>query len=97
MKTIDAFGRIRVDGGEASRARLIQVTPFVLGAFPEGDAEPYTLTLAEPYRVKGRMLTATLTSGELLEFQRASCGCQTPQNLRGPARQFVDRLVPAEA
>lgn len=97
--TIDAFGQLRLNGAATVRARIIQVTPIALVVFPEADPDgPFQVTLSEPARLRGRVMTATLADdGGTLEFQRAGCGCQTPSSLRGPASRFLARLQPAEA
>lgn len=99
MKKIDAFGKIKIDNGPIIRARVIEVTPMFLAAFPESDpAAPILITLSGPYRVKGRILTASTIGDGVIEFQRASCGCQTPSSLRGPASTFIATIPePAEA
>lgn len=95
--TIDAFGQLRVNGGPTIRARIIQVTPITLAVFPEASPEsPFQVTLSEPPRIRGRVMTAALADdGGTLEFQRAGCGCQTPSSLRGPAGRFLARLTVA--
>lgn len=100
MKVIDVFGQLRVDGQSRGRARLIEVDPTTFAAFSEHDpgGAPTMFTATARPRVRGRILTAELIGGGLLEFQRASCGCQTPNSLRGPRGQFVARVpAPAEA
>lgn len=96
MKMIDAFGDLRVDG-QRSRARLIQITPITYAAFSQDDPKtPLLLTATGPATVKGRVVTIELIGGGLAEFRRAGCGCQTPNNLRGPQARFL-AFVPAPA
>ena len=95
MKTVDAFGQMRIDSGDPVRARLIEVHRQLIAAFPESDPDtPTHLQGTAPYMLKGRKLSMELVGGGLLEFQRASCGCQTPNSLRAPRSRMLARLEP---
>jgi hypothetical protein len=98
MRQIDVFGTLRVDGQTRGRARLIEIDGTTMAAFHESDPDgaPTIFTTLTRPRLRGRLLSAELIGGGLLEFQKASCGCQTPTSLRGPQHQFTSR-VPAPA
>ena len=97
MKTIDAFGKLSIDDQPQSRARLIQIDSTSYAAFPEADPKvPVLITATAPARLHGRNLVIETIGGGMVRFQRASCGCQTPGSLRGPASRLL-ALVPAPA
>lgn len=97
-KRVDAFGNIQIGKGPAFRARLIQTSSTEFAVFPDAgtsDVLPTTVTFAEPPKIRGRNLTGTLLAEGPTDFlfQRASCGCQTPNQLRGPARRLLETLT----
>ena len=97
-KYIDAFGKMKLDGNALPRARLIQLRDsprsLTFAAFPEDDpTTPSVFIASSPPRLNGRNLAIDLADGSKLEFQRASCGCQTPSSLRGPQSRML-ALVP---
>jgi hypothetical protein len=94
---IDTFGNVQIGEGPAFRGRLIQSDATTFYLFPENGEAGQTLTFSAEPKKKGRLLQGTLTDESAFVFQRASCGCQTPTELRGPARKFIDTLIPANA
>lgn len=97
MSKIDVFGNVQIGEGPAFRGRLIQADATTFYVFPEGGVAGQTLTFSEEPKKKGRLLQGTLTDESAFNFQRASCGCQTPTELRGPARKFIETLALADA
>lgn len=93
---IDTFGNAQIGGSHAFRARLIQTGETEFAIFPE-QGDPGALVFQAKPTVKGRTMKATLADDQEFLFQRASCGCQTPMHLRGPARRFLATLAPADA
>lgn len=97
---IDSFGNFQIGPGPASRGRLIQMGGTDFALFPEKNGMPVILTFEDAPTIKGRTLRGTLTGAETPDptfvFQRASCGCQTPKELKGPARNFLKLLEPAD-
>lgn len=91
---IDAFGTLQFQPGSTFRARLIEVSKTELAFFPEtgSGAEAGVLYLNSPYTIKGRVLTASISDDTTIRFARASCGCQTPHDLRGPRSRFLQTL-----
>lgn len=100
-RSIDTFGDVRVDGGTPYRARLIRLDDVTYAAFTEADPTvPIMFTAVADPGIRGRVVSVELIGGGLLEFRRASCGCQTPRNLRGPRSKFtvhVPNAAPEEA
>lgn len=91
VKRVDSFGNAQIGGTSAFRARLIQTGATSFAIFPEhGDSGQ--LEFKETPGIRGRVLSATLVDDQEFVFQRASCGCQTPDHLRGPARRFLETL-----
>lgn len=97
MSKIDTFGNVQIGEGPAFRGRLIQSNATMFYLFPEGGGEGQILTFSEEPKKKGRLLQGTLADESAFVFQRASCGCQTPTDLRGPARKFIETLALADA
>jgi hypothetical protein len=93
---IDAFGKVSIDSHSIGSYRIIETGPQTLTLFHETEP-PRALELSGPYQSKARKLTATLTDGSTVLFERAGCGCQTPQALRGPRSRFLAKLEPADA
>ncbi len=97
FRQIDSFGDVRVDGGNLTRARLIRVEEFLFAAFTEADPTvPMLFAITAEPTVRGRNLSVETIGGGLLEFRRASCGCQTPRSLRGVRSSFTKYIQPAE-
>jgi hypothetical protein len=97
-RKVDSFGTAQIGSTGAFRARLIQTANTEFALFPESsDVYPVTLRFTEEPRIRGRVLSGTLLAEGPTDFAfaRASCGCQTPKHLRGPARNFLAQL-PAE-
>lgn len=90
-RRVDSFGNAQIGGTGAFRGRLIQMDGTQFAIFPES-GDPGTLNFQETPVIRGRNLTATLVDDQEFIFQRASCGCSTPQHLRGPARRFLETL-----
>lgn len=95
VKRVDAFGNVQIGGSGAFRGRLIQTGSTSFAIFPES-GDPGQLEFKDSPVIKGRMLSATLVDDQEFVFQRASCGCQTPASLKGPARRLLETLEPAE-
>lgn len=93
-KQVDAFGTLQFQPGSTFRARVIEVSRTELAFFPEtgSGAQAGVLHLNGPYAIKGRVLTASVSDDVTVRFARASCGCQTPQDLRGPRSRFLQTL-----
>jgi hypothetical protein len=93
---VDSFGTAQIGDTGAFRARLIQTGETEYALFPDSsDIMPTTLHFAESPRIRGRVLSGTLLAEGPTDFAfaRASCGCQTPKHLRGPARKFLAQLT----
>lgn len=97
MSKIDTFGNIQIGEGPAFRGRLIQSSATSFYIFPEGGQPGQVLTFSAEPKKKGRLLQGTLADESEFVFQRASCGCQTPMELRGPARKFIETLELTDA
>jgi hypothetical protein len=97
MNRVDTFGNAQISEGPAFRGRLIQSTATVFYIFPEGNQPGQVLTFTEAPARKGRLLDGTLDDGSTFVFQPATCGCQTPTELRGPARKFIETSTLADA
>jgi hypothetical protein len=98
-RRVDSFGTAQIGDHGAFRARLIQTDETEFALFPEDpNTYPVNLRFAEPPRIRGRVLSGTLqVEGPTdFAFARASCGCQTPRHLRGPARMFLAQLSDPE-
>lgn len=93
---IDVFGSVKIDGHSEGNFRIIEISPNEIGMFADGQT-PWVAQLDGPYVTRARRLSATLTDGRTLEFQRAGCACQTPASLKGPRSKFVSLLQPADA
>jgi len=91
VRRVDTFGNTRIGDTSPFRARVIQTGATTFGIFPES-GDPGLLTFEETPILKGRTIMATLIDGQEFVFQRASCGCQTPNSLRGSARAFLETL-----
>lgn len=91
VKRVDSFGNAQIGGSGAFRGRLIQMDGTKFAIFPES-GDPGVLEFQATPTIKGRVLSATLVDDQAFVFQRASCGCQTPNDLRGPARRFLETL-----
>lgn len=96
VKRVDAFGNSQIGPSGAFRARLIQTGATSFAIFPE-QGDPGQLEFKDTPVIKGRTLTATLVDDQAFVFQRASCGCSTPEHLKGPSRRFLERLNPVDA
>ena len=94
MATVDAFGTLQFQPGSTFRARVIEVSRTELAFFPEtgSGAVAGVLYLNEPYTIRGRVLTASVSDDVAIRFARAGCGCETPYDLRGPRNQFLQTL-----
>lgn len=92
IKRVDSFGNAMIGSAGAFRARLIQTDAMTFAIFPES-GDPGELHFQDIPVIKGRVMNATLIDDQEFVFQRASCGCQTPAHLRGPARIFLERLA----
>lgn len=97
MSKIDTFGNVQIGEGPAFRGRLIQSDATTFYIFPESMEPGQVLTFSAAPTKKGRLLQGTLVDETAFNFQRASCGCQTPTELRGPARKFIETLALADA
>lgn len=98
MRRVDSFGIAQFGhNGPPIRARLIQISEIEYAFFPEDqDHLPVTLRFEDSPRIRGRVLSGTILAEgpQDFSFARASCGCQTPKHLRGPARVLLAQLPP---
>lgn len=86
--SVDTFGTIKFPGESDTRGRLIEYADNLYAFFTEGNlTQPTTFTAFEA-RIKGRVFTAQIEQGEV-KFQKAGCGCETPQNLRGGRNKLL--------
>jgi hypothetical protein len=94
---IDVFGTLRLPGEADARCRLIEYAPASFAAFSAADPErPATFRVEGEFAISGRNLRAELEGGAgEVRFQKAGCGCETPQSLRGARAPLLAHL-PAE-
>lgn len=89
---VDVYGTLKSFTGDEVRGRLIEYAPSQFAFFTATDREnPLTFTTEGEFQVKGRVLTAMTTGGEI-RFQKAGCGCETPHELRGARKPLLEFL-----
>lgn len=99
---IDAFGTVKILDVADYKARVVEYAPGRLAIFRDvAPTVPTLIELTSDINIKGRIMrTSTLDAdnGEIeIVFQKAGCGCETPQSLRGGRNALIKAAGIGEA
>ena len=90
---VDAFGTVHAGSASEYKARVLEYAPGHIAIFRDvAPTNPVLIETVSPISIKGRIMRTTfLIDDEELElvFQKAGCGCETPQSLRGGRNKLV--------